>query len=158
MEGYLFGMLIFFVVMAGACVAMFARDVARLGSVRRVLDSSFLSFSLVYAMMSVMGALLCTAGLLSEQEGSWRFIPLVLINVLIQPLCCFAVAMGGFKVIMALTGRVTLGFRIVSREEVEEAEGPPISYRMACIIVMAHGTVGLLIFGSIGLACLLPLL
>jgi len=153
MNEFLLGLLIFLVVMTGLCVAMFARDVGRLRSVQSAQNDGFVWWSLVYAMLGLMGALVCTAGLLREQEGNWRVVSLVLINMLIQPLCCFAVAMGGFKVIMALTARITCGFRIIPREDIE----PDLS-RAIWLNSVAGGTMGLLFFGSMGLACLLSLL
>src|ERR1051326_3740823 len=115
MNRYWFGLLIF-LVMAGVSVATFAQQAARLGSVQHALEKSFLRYSLVYAMFGVMGALICAARILSGAKGNWRFVPLVLINIVIQPLCGFAVVMGSFKVIMALTGRATYGFQIMPRE------------------------------------------
>jgi hypothetical protein len=144
-------LLVFFAGLAVLFAGLFTWWVVKVGSVRLALDNAGCQWSATLAVGFGMFALPCAATLLGQQEGRWRLVPLVVINLLMQPLCGVLVAGGCHQFGAGLTGRLTYAFRIIPPEGME-----PKKYRRLVRTRMSGGLVTALFFGWLGLVCLWP--
>jgi hypothetical protein len=69
-------------------------------------------------LLCLISALLTAAGLAAHLEGAWRIVLVVLANLVMQPICLFAVACGINKVGHALCSRITYAGQVVPRESI----------------------------------------
>jgi len=98
----------------------------------------------------LIGAFLATAGLASQQEGLWRIVLLVLVNLATQPICLFAVACGIKKVGHALCGRINYAGQLIPWESI-----PPQWKEKYWFLLIERIAAGLfLVLFGCGLSCL----
>jgi hypothetical protein len=98
-------------------------------------------------------ALVSAAMLLGLQAGGWRYLALVLLNLLVQPACALLVAGCVHQFIMGLTGRLTDAFRVVPPERFDGA-----TYRQLVRTQAVGGLLGATFFGGLSSVCLWSLL
>src|SRR5262245_12348262 len=95
-------------------------DIARHRSIVKVLDNPAGGWGCAFVVGGGLLALVGIAGWLGHQEGIWRLLPLVAINVAVQPVCALMVASGCYQTIMGFAGRVTFRFRTVPPADGED--------------------------------------
>jgi hypothetical protein len=104
-------------------------------------------FGILFAIM----ALVITAGI--ELEGPLKSLPLVVVNLIMQPFCLYCIALGSYAVGQALLGRFTYAFRVIPPETI-----PANRYRMLLKYRTFSGIVGILFGCGLSYLCLMPLL
>lgn len=67
-------------------------------------------------------ALTLSALIAAGQEGLWRILPAVFINLLMQPLCILLIACGLYTAGQALRGRAVYAMRAIPREKISVCE------------------------------------
>jgi hypothetical protein len=122
-------------------------------SFRAALANPVSGWGLAGATFFGLLALVSAAPLLGQQAGGWRYVPLALINLLVQPVCGLLVAGCVHQFIMGLTGRLTYAFRVVPPERFDGE-----TYRQMVRIRTAVGLLGAAFFGGLGSVCLWQLL
>ena len=104
-------------------------------------------FGILFAIM----ALVITAGI--ELEGPLRFLPLVVVNVIMQPFSLYCIALGSYAVGQALLGRFTYAFKVIPHETI-----PADRYRVLIKYRIFSGVAGILMGCVLSYLSLMPLL
>jgi hypothetical protein len=94
-------------------------------------------------------ALCLTAWLASRQEGLWKVVPLLLVNLILQPVCLLLIVGGIFQLRHALCGRITYAFHVLAPGDVSAEQ-----YRSRLIERIVGGVLLVLLFGSLSYACI----
>lgn len=71
----------------------------------------------MFGFLFAIAALMSAAAIAAQQEGLWKVVPLLLINLVIQPVCLMSLAICLHRLRHAIFGRFTYGFRVISSEE-----------------------------------------
>jgi hypothetical protein len=112
-----------------------------------------ISYAGSFGLVSAIGALIMIGILAASAEGAWRLVPLVLVNMIIQPLCILMLASGAHNLWHALRGRVTYAFRIIPAESI-----PPERQRDLMKYRMVQSIVGIVFASALGCSMLWVLL
>ena len=97
--------------------------------------------------------LVLLAYLAGQQEGQWKIVPLVFVNLVMQPLCLLFFVGSVYRVLHALRGRFTYGFQVFPRESI-----PSENYRSLLIERAVGGVVFAVFACGLSYVCVLPLL
>ncbi len=74
-----------------------------------------LTLALFFGLIGLTSAIFSRA----EAPNPWRWVPLALINLALQPVFCWITAESGYVIGMASFGRLAYGFRTLSAAELE---------------------------------------
>jgi hypothetical protein len=91
-------------------------------SLRKVLGSAGGGWCLTCAVGFTLFAAAGAAVLTAEQQGMWRIVWLVLINLFVQPICGLMVFGGCHTSVAAWRGRVTYALHTISPEQFPPGE------------------------------------
>jgi hypothetical protein len=106
-----------------------------------------------FGMLYLILALLITGGIAGELEGWAKIIPLLFVNLIMQPFCLACIALGIYAVGQALRGRFTYAFKVIPAETIPASE-----YRLLLRYRIFSGIVGFLFGCGLSYLCLMPLL
>ncbi len=153
MSGVWFVLLVFSVAVALLFAGVMAFGIWHHRSLRAALDNPAGGWCAALVLFFGTLALVSAAPLVAQQEGSWRWVALAVINLLVQPVCGFMMAGCGHQFVMGVFGRLTSHFRVVPRESLD-----PVTYRKMARHRTVAGLFGAAFFGGLDVACLWPLL
>jgi hypothetical protein len=100
---------------------------------------------------SGMAALVILAVVAGRQEGWLRIVPLVLVNLVMQPLCLLFLASGLYRLGHACCGRLTHAFQVLPPETV-----PVEQYRSWLVERALSGLLAILFACGLSYVCLRP--
>jgi hypothetical protein len=104
-------------------------------------------------ILETIAALCLTAWLASRQEGLWKVVPLVLVNLVLQPVCLLAIAGCLHQLGHGLHGRLTYAFDVIPQGEMAADR-----YRELVHCRVGESLFLILVFGGMSCACIWPLL
>ncbi len=146
-------LLVFFAVVTAMFAGVLVLGIWRHRSLRAALDNPAGSWSAALVLLFGTLTLVSAAGLLGQQEGRWRYMALVGINLWVQPVCGFLVVASGHMFVLGVLGRLTYRLRVVPREACE-----PLLYRQMVRRRAVAGLCGVMFFGGLAVVCLWALL